>query len=439
MRILCLSYTHTYSHLSRPMAVAQELQKHGHEVIFAGDSPKMELIRKEGFATELLYEPDPDELYGNIRSGKIRFVSEAELDKMTEADVALIRSVQPDIVLTDGRFSARLSVPVAGCPHVAIVNVSSTAYRAKPYIPLFQPVISLLGALEKKAAPVSGVGAARDTGLQRSFLRFVESVNLTVEMAVFDNVMSTFLKRSKQFGLQKQVTATNCLAGTDLTLLADIPEYFPVRTLPKHYHFVGPMVWSGRAEIPEWWSAFASAEDTRPFVYVCMGTTALPALFETVFAMMDSLGMRGVITTGGQYCELPEDHPDIKVVTFIDGELVLDKSAVVICHGGNGTIYQALGVGVPVVGIPTIPDQHFNMRRVEALGVGITVAAKEFVQRPAVLSEAVQKVLQLPQYTDNARQFASLLSRYTAPQTAAALIEGMVAERQAGKKGASRP
>ena len=425
MRILCLPYTHTYSHLSRPMAVAQVLAARGHEVIFAGDSPKMELLQARGFVTKELYEPDPDVLFSNIRSGKLKFVTEAELDKMIEADVELIRTVQPDIVLTDGRFSARLSVPVAGVPHAAIVNVSSTAYRANPYIPMFEPVIGLLGAEASERKFSSSVRESCDTTLLCSVRRFVEGVNLKLEMAVFDTVMSAFAKRTRSFGLKRKVTATNCLAGTELTLLADIPEYFPVKGLPPHYHYVGPMVWSGKHEIPDWWPMPEIEGDTRPFVYVCMGTTTIPSLFETMFEMMEENNMRGVITTGGQYEGLPQDHPDIRVTTFIDGEIVLQKSSVVLCHGGNGTIYQALEQGVPLVGVPTIPDQQFNMRRVEALGAGVSVAAKQFARNKAVLPQAVHTVLQAPRYTRSAKMLAEVLSTYDAPTSSAALLESV--------------
>ena len=75
--ILCIPYTHTLSHISRPLAVAKELRERGHEVVFAGESPKTTFIRQEGFNVLPLHEPDPDMLFGNIRSGKLRFIRPA--------------------------------------------------------------------------------------------------------------------------------------------------------------------------------------------------------------------------------------------------------------------------------------------------------------------------------------------------------------------------
>jgi UDP:flavonoid glycosyltransferase YjiC (YdhE family) len=132
MKILCIPYSHTLSHISRPLLIAKELRNRGHEIVFAGESPKVKFIQREGFDVLPLYEPDPEMLFGNIRKGKLRFVDDAELDRMIEADIALYRDVKPDLVLTDGRFSAPISTHIAGLRHAAIVNVSSTEYRVLP-------------------------------------------------------------------------------------------------------------------------------------------------------------------------------------------------------------------------------------------------------------------------------------------------------------------
>ena len=48
-----------------------------------------------------------------------------------------------------------------------------------------------------------------------------------------------------------------------------------------------------------------------------------------------------------------------------------EAADVVVCHAGNGTIYQALSQGKPIVGVPEFHDQEFNMQRVETFGVGL--------------------------------------------------------------------
>jgi UDP:flavonoid glycosyltransferase YjiC (YdhE family) len=135
MKILCIPYSHTLSHISRPLLIAKELRNRGHEIVFAGESPKIKFIEREGFVVLPLYEPDPDRLFGNIRRGKLRFVDDAEIERMIEADLSIYDEIKPDFVLTDGRFTAPISTHIAGLRHAAIVNVSSTEYRALPYVP----------------------------------------------------------------------------------------------------------------------------------------------------------------------------------------------------------------------------------------------------------------------------------------------------------------
>jgi UDP:flavonoid glycosyltransferase YjiC (YdhE family) len=376
----------------------------------------MRILEQERFATYPLFEPDPKQLFDNIRNGKLRFVDDTTLDRMIDEDVELFKSVRPDVVLTDGRFSARISTHIARIPHASIVNVSSTAYRANPYIPLFP----LMRGDCSHNSPLCAMES-------RGWGRWLDALNLWLEMTIFNTAMPVFSKRSKHYGLPITATATNCLAGGNLTLLADTPEYFPTRRLPSDYHYVGPIVWNGNSPAPDWWQEMKAQKDARPLIFVSMGSTAIPALFETVFNMLDTHGMRGVIATGGQADGLPQDHPDIKVTPFIDGNHVLEECAMVICHGGNGTIYQALGKGVPVIGIPTIPDQQFNMRRVEALGVGLTITPKQFEKSASTLHTAVQTILSTPRFADNARSMQRIIAGYNAPLLCAERIEQLAA------------
>ena len=402
MRILCLPYTHTLSHISRPLAIAAALRARGHEIIFAGDSPKDHFIRSEGFEVLPAYQVEPDILFNRIRQGKLQFVSDDELYKMIAADRDLYRQVQPDLVLSDGRFSAPLSTGIDGIPQAAIVNVSSTEYRALPYIPFFEWLPEKL--------------IKRDSPFWKSLDRF----NLALEMLVFDNAATVFKKLSRQFALPRTVTATNCLAGNDLTLLADIPEYFPTRNLPADYHYIGPLTWQSPLPPPAWWPP---KNDGKRLIYFTMGTTWMGGSFTTLYERLRQEGLTAIIATGGQARGLETIEGEVYVEEFVDGDLVMAACDLVVCHGGNGTIYQALQHGKPIVGIPTIPDQQFNMRRVKALGVGESLDPKEFAEHPRNLFALAHRVAEAPGYRENAKRLQAQLAPLTPAQKAADLIE----------------
>ncbi len=253
---------------------------------------------------------------------------------MVEADIEIIDKVRPDLVLTDGRFSAPVSVQICCVKHAAIVNASSTKYRSIPYLPVGDSLIYKF------------LKHHWSENLLDSFL-------LKFEQSVFDNVMNVFKHMSKQHGLGKQMTATNCLEGVDLTLIADVPEYFPTRNLPENFHYIGPLTWKpSRINPPEWWPP---AKGNKKLVYISMGTTGLGDFFTMVHRLFKDLDYIVIMTTGAQSDNIKTIPGRIYVEPFIDGDLVMEMADIVVCHGGNGTIYQALSHGKTVIGIPTIP------------------------------------------------------------------------------------
>jgi UDP:flavonoid glycosyltransferase YjiC (YdhE family) len=402
MLILSIPYTHTLSHLSRPLAVSRELRARGHEVVFAGESSKIKFIEQAGFPVLPLYEPDPEILFGNIRAGNIRFVTDKEIERLIDADLALFREVKPDLVLSDGRFSALISTHIARLMHAAIVNASSTEYRALPYIPLFDWI--------------SGPGPG-GAGL---FRRAIDRLNLRLEMFVFDNTMRIFRTLSRRYGLERAATATNCLAGKDITFMADIPEYFPTRNLPDTYHYIGPLTWQSSTAPPAWWPPDKKG---APLIYITMGTTGIEGFFQKIHDVIEGSEMSAIVTTGRQASGIEPVQGKLFVEDYIDGDLVMEACDLVVCHGGNGTIYQALGHGKPVLGIPTIPDQRFNMRRVEALGVGKTLTWKEFNRKPSRLLECARAIRSERTFYRNAASLEHVLGGYDAAKSAADIIE----------------
>ena len=188
----------------------------------------------------------------------------------------LIRQAKPDLVLTDGRFSAPVSAQICGVKHVGIVNASSTAHRAIPYLSVEKlPFYKVLKKIGGKSA------------LYWTTLKF--------EQAVFDNTMNIFKRLSRKYSLSRTVTATNCLEGTDLTLIADVPEYFPTKNLPENYYYIGPLTWKPSGVVlPEWWPPKKNEEK---LIYISMGTTGLGDFFSMVFELFKDMNYKIIMTT----------------------------------------------------------------------------------------------------------------------------------------------
>jgi UDP:flavonoid glycosyltransferase YjiC (YdhE family) len=118
--------------------------------------------------------------------------------------------------------------------------------------------------------------------------------------------------------------------------------------------------------------------------------------------------------------ELSSVPTNFYVTEYAPGSKIIEKSDVVVCQGGHGTIYQAMSQGVPIVGIPTMHDQEFNLDRVEELGIGIHLSELKF--QPAHLVRAVEEVLTRESYKENALRYKKILSGYNGPRAGAKVL-----------------
>ena len=130
------------------------------------------------------------------------------------------------------------------------------------------------------------------------------------------------------------------------------------------------------------------------------------------------------MTTAGLATEKDTYPENIFVAELAPGSKFLEKSDLVVCQGGNGTIYQAMSMGVPIIGIPAIHDQEFNLNRVEALGLGIQLSERKF--KPKHLTDAVNRILNDEKYKRKAVEFKEVLSSYNGPNAGAELIDDFI-------------
>jgi UDP:flavonoid glycosyltransferase YjiC (YdhE family) len=200
----------------------------------------------------------------------------------------------------------------------------------------------------------------------------------------------------------------------DITLLADLPEFMPVvRDTPPSFRYTGPLLWDATIGLPPW---FSKLQKGRPTVYFTMGSTGDTKFFQEAVRVFGNTDFQILITTGG-LAEIPNPPSNVFIAKYAPGEALMAVSDVVVSHGGNGTIYQALSCGVPIIGFPTIFDQEVNMRRVAALGAGLQMSNMAY--DGTSLERAVRTVLGDQGYRDRCRQLAARISRYDGRRRAA--------------------
>jgi UDP:flavonoid glycosyltransferase YjiC (YdhE family) len=100
--------------------------------------------------------------------------------------------------------------------------------------------------------------------------------------------------------------------------------------------------------------------------------------------------------------------PNVTVVASAPHRDVLRHAAVVITHGGHGTVVKALAAGVPMVLLPHGRDQADTAVRVAARGAGVMLTRSAGA---AKIAAAVSLILQDHSYRAGAERLGEVIRR----------------------------
>ena len=109
------------------------------------------------------------------------------------------------------------------------------------------------------------------------------------------------------------------------------------------------------------------------------------------------------------------------VVDWVSYSQAMPQAAIVVCHGGHGTMARALASGAAVVTVPASGDMGENGVRAQWAGAGLNLPAR-FLS-PATLRWAVQSVLERPNFAARARELSAWAAENDGGANAAVLIE----------------
>lgn len=112
------------------------------------------------------------------------------------------------------------------------------------------------------------------------------------------------------------------------------------------------------------------------FVFVSFGTflSARADVLRTVLGALRGRGRLVAVATGAAAVEdLGDLPPDWLVAPSLPQVALLEHAGLVVTHGGNNTVTEALTAGVPLVVAPFSTDQFAIAADVERSGVGVAV------------------------------------------------------------------
>ena len=391
-KILVMPDGNWLSHTSRPFEIAKVLRKLGYLVVFASDGQYMKLPRESGFEVLPIFTISPQRVLKCSRAGLANWYDYNLIKQCVEAELELFTREKPDLVLTDFRLSVSISCEIGEIPMVMVLNAAWTNYYSVPVrAPEHLKIARIVGSrIANLLAPIG------KRWIQKSGNK-------------------GFNKYRREHGLPLRGNIYDTWRGK-LNLMVDIPEYSPTTNLPSDFHYIGPIVWEPDIELPTWLN---DLDPNKPTIYFTMGSTGYARFFDQAIEIFGDSKYQCIMTTAGM-AQISAIPSNFYVVDYAPGSEIMKRSDVVVCQGGNGTIYQAMSYGVPIIGIPTMHDQEYNLDRVEALGIGIQLSELKF--KPSHLADAVEIILNNEEYRDNARYYMNILSEYNAPQKGAELI-----------------
>jgi UDP:flavonoid glycosyltransferase YjiC (YdhE family) len=136
----------------------------------------------------------------------------------------------------------------------------------------------------------------------------------------------------------------------------------------------------------------------RPLVYATLGTVfndptnELPFFPSIQEGLLDaSVDLLMVVGPNVDPASLGDQRAGVRVLPYVQQRAVLDRCAVVICHGGYGTVLDSVDAAVPLVVVPFGADQHVNAAAIKRLGIGIVIEEESL--SPQAMRDAVDSLL----------------------------------------------
>ena len=394
------------AHVSRTLTVANALDHDAFEIAFAAQGPHAAWLEKAGYTIHPVHTRPREELLARLRTGGSAFDADT-LRKYVEDERRVLEKVRPDVVVGDFRPSLSISATLAGIPYVCITNAVWSKYTSFRLAP------------PRSWGPKGRLGRALMV-LSRPFLRLLGSLP---EKMVFARYAEPFNEVRRACGLAERNDIRDCMCSDDLTLFADVWEFFPTSGLPSHFKYVGPIQWEPEDNpVPQWWSRL-DRSGKLPIVYVTMGSTGPMGEIKALAARLLDEGYQVICTSLEQADPELSQRPHYFARRYLPGAKMCLLAEVVVCHAGNGTIYQALTYGSPVVGVAEFHDQDFNMQRVKALGLGRP--ARSFDE----ICDCVRRILKDERYKHRVEAFREHLDRLDGAPTAAREIAAFASAR----------
>lgn len=383
-RVLFIGEGVTLAHVTRPYLLAKALDPVRYEAILATPDTYASLLNPQHLRLEPLKSTPPGQFLRALSKGTPLY-DYATLAKYLEDDLELLRRVQPDLVVGDFRLSLAVSAPLANIPYAALTNAHWSPYAAVRHLPIPEHI------------------STRFFGVSLSQFFFNR-----MQALIFAAHARPLNRLRKQHGLKPLGDLRNTYTHGDFTLYLDTPGLIPTLAAPDSHHYLGPAIWSPDIPRPDWWD---QVDPDRPTVYLTLGSSGQVKALPILLKALSALPVNVIAATAGRVdSALLRHNQNCFAADYLPGSEAAARSDLVICNGGSATVYQALGQGCPVLGIPANLDQHLTMTYVTRSGAGLPIRSDALDVKQAMAT--VTRILGHNEYQQAAAGIAKEFEHY---------------------------
>ena len=215
---------------------------------------------------------------------------------------------------------------------------------------------------------------------------------------------------SKTYHLKKMRTFDVFTQRGTLNLVCTSKLFQPYADSFDHgrYCFVGPIL-QPRPEAPAF--PFEQLDEEKPLIYISLGTMVADqaSFFRLCMQAFAQSNWQVVMAVGKSASpEVLRDIPaNCLLQPFVPQLEILSRTSLFITHGGMNSVNEALASHVPLVIVPQGADQHVIARRVEQLGAGKQLSAKDLTAEK--IRQTAEAILSQPTYAQMARHIGESL------------------------------
>jgi len=357
MKYLLVPENNSLSHVAKALAIREALMNRGHEALVAISEKRAWFLRQMDVPYVVL--PDLQESDGSGFPSVEWFRRPGTITHSVEAELQLLRQYRPDRVLGVFRFTLKAAAQLAGIPYDSLVCGCM-----------------LPGASEALGFAPGEPGSERQREFMQGFFRYA-GLRLSQGLA--------------PFGLPPVGDCRDMLVG-DRTFLWDFPGFLPSEQdpVPGAVH-IGPIPWNRWPFDARKWEQLET--NGWPLAVVSFGTCVGEA--EGAIRLVRILGRLGyhVLLTAGSRLSLMErlrPEPWLTICEFAPLHRLLPTAELLVSHGGQMSIFEAMAHKIPVAVLPFQPEQAHNGVCLERLGCGRRlVPGRPFLGDPTIYLDAL--------------------------------------------------